>query len=309
MDIQVSFALSSDSSFKLQDDAALLDISAYKNLIITQDTIQENVHFLPSCPLDRVAKKALRVNLSDAIAKGGKSLYYSLSLGIPSGWRESDIDLFTSGLRSDQEHFGLELTGGDTYISRGGLCVSITLLAVPHKNYVSRSGAKAGDILCVSGPIGDASLGLRVSKGELMTTDDQHFIDHYQCPEFQDISAYISEHATSALDISDGLAGDIRKLCKASGVGIELEVTDIPLSDATNRVLSQDSSLLDTILSGGDDYHIAFTLPPDCQQIPNSVVIGEVVESSNSSLLLKRSGSIHELSSESYIHNLGQDNE
>lgn len=308
--------LSSDGSFNLLDDAALIPTGSHSHFIITQDTIIENIHFLSDIPVSLVAQKALRVNLSDIIAKGGRALHYSLSLGVPSRWTDSDMSAFADGLRQDQELFSLSLTGGDTYSSPENLCISITMLAHPHisNRYISRSGASPDDILCVTGTIGDAALGLRVARGELTPNSDSdksHFLQSYHCPSFCDISLPIATHATSALDISDGLLGDCRKLCDASGVTAIFDTTDIPLSSPTRALLDADSSLLDTILTGGDDYHILCTVPSTAlNDFTTSVAdiggcvypIGKIVESTTSSLAVTCDGVPWSTPTESYIH-------
>ena len=165
--------LTGAEGFGLRDDAAFLDLGSDAKIAVTQDTILEGVHFLPKNSPSDVARKAMRVNISDLIAKGCKPTWYSLSLGVPDRWTDEDVASFAQGLSLDQKEYGTVLTGGDTYRSPERLCVSITAIGEPviSGRYVSRLTAKVGDSLFVSGTIGDAALGLMVDQQTLATRD------------------------------------------------------------------------------------------------------------------------------------------
>lgn len=257
--------LAGDGAFDLKDDAALVDVAGYENLIITQDAILEGIHFLPDDPLETVAQKALRVNLSDIVSKGGKPLCYSIALGVPDRWKDGDIEQFATGLASDQDTFGLLLTGGDTYRSPERLCVSVTMIGVPAAaGYRSRLGAQVGDLVFVSGTIGDAALGLKVAQSTLETFNEgaAFLLDAYRVPSPpESIGDVVSKFASASMDISDGLLGDCRKLCSSSNVAAELNMMKVPLSPAACRVVETDPGHWRAVLTGGDDYQTLCTVP------------------------------------------------
>jgi thiamine-monophosphate kinase len=252
--------LSIEGSFGLLDDAALLDVADLDSLVVTQDVIAQGVHFLPDDPVDLVARKALRVNISDIISKGATPVSYSLALGVPDIWQDDDMQCFAQGLAEDQETYGLGLTGGDTYRSSNGLCVGVTMFGtVKKQGYKSRFGAKVGDALVVTGTIGDAALGLKVASGALdvPAAMRQHFIDAYRLPNPPvKVAELVSRLASAAMDISDGLLGDCRKLCSASGVSASLNLDAVPLSHQVEKTLANDASYWSSVLVGGDDYQI-----------------------------------------------------
>lgn len=254
--------LAAENSFGLKDDAALLQVPNGMSLIVTQDAIAEGIHFLPDDPLDLVARKALRVNISDIIAKGAVPHSYSLALGVPDSWKDSDMELFAQGLAADHALYGLELTGGDTYRSPDRLCVTVTMFAmIDQAAYRSRLGAKPGDLIFVTGTIGDAALGLQVATGA--AGPDDYLLNAYRLPNppLQAAEA-IAEFATASMDISDGLVGDCRKLCVASNVAGTVFRDRIPLSDAAQALVLQDPDLWQRVLAGGDDYQILCTVSP-----------------------------------------------
>ena len=250
--------LAGEGSFGLLDDASKLAIPEEYELVITQDAILEGIHFLSDDPVDTVAKKALRVNISDCVAKGAVPIAYSLALGVPDDWTDGEVERFAKGLAGDQETYGIFLTGGDTYRSPERLAVSVTLFgAVPVGKYVSRLGASVGDILVVSGTIGDAALGLKVAENTLAVSDAHGAAleTAYRFPNPPvSLAPLIAEYATASMDISDGLLGDCQKLCNASGVAAVIERTDIPLSSAAQAAIESDDEYWNSVLAGGDDY-------------------------------------------------------
>ena len=257
--------LSGSGSFGLKDDAALLDLSD-SSLIVTHDSLLEGVHFLADCPPYQTSQKSLGVNLSDCVAKGGSPICYFLGLGVPSRWTESDMKDFCLGLRTAQESCGAFLGGGDTFRSPDRLVVSITLLGrVCGARYVGRSGASVGDVLFVNGTIGDAALGLLVDRGDLSPADidTSDLVEAYRAPVVHaGFAEIVSNYATSSIDVSDGLVGDIRKLCEASDVAATIERSAIPLLDSSRSLLATDSSLWDVVMGGGDDYRVLCSVSP-----------------------------------------------
>ncbi len=257
--------LAGKQSFSFLDDAAILNIPEGFELVVTSDAIAEGVHFLKGTNPARLAQKAIRVNLSDLAAKGSKPLGVSLSLGLSDDWDARWIENFAEGLGADLKVFGIELTGGDTFRSPGGTVINVTALgAIRPGGYVSRTTAKPGDAVYVSGTIGEAYLGLLSARHDLAGRQDDlsAVLERYELPEprVQSIGI-VSEFASAAMDISDGLVGDLEKLCRASGVGAKIEVQNIPLSAAAMGILEKNPaiSVID-LATGGDDYELLITV-------------------------------------------------
>ena len=259
--------LAHEGAFGLKDDAALLSLPPDRQLVVTHDSLLEGIHFLPDDPPNTVAKKALRVNLSDLFAKGAEPHSYSLSLGLPDNWKQPDIELFAKGLAEDQEHFVIKLTGGDTYRSPHGLCIGIAMFgSVPRGCYVSRLTAVPGEMIVVSGTIGNAAMGLDVRQDRLDIDGESNewLADRYRVPQpLPAYAAIVREFATASMDVSDGLLGDLAKLCSASDIEATVERDDIPRSKAAQIAIDANPELWERVLGGGDDYEILFTLPPD----------------------------------------------
>jgi thiamine-monophosphate kinase len=214
-----------------------------------------------------VAGKALRVNLSDLAAKGARPLGFLLSLALPADIGERWLTNFAEGLRSDAVLYSCPLFGGDTDRTPGPITVSIAMFgSVPEGSMVRRAGAKAGDRVFVSGTIGDAALGLAVRKGKdwkLPESQRQHLLARYLLPQPRNaLAEAVRTHASAAMDVSDGLAGDFAKLCRVSKVSAAIAAARVPLSDAAKAVIAADSTMLETVLTGGDDYEIVCTVPP-----------------------------------------------
>ncbi len=251
----------------LSDDAAFIKPPAGCDLVLKTDAIIGGVHFFPDDAPQNVAGKALRVNLSDLAAKGAKPLGFLLSLALPSDIGERWLTSFAEGLRSDAVLYGCPLFGGDTDRTPGPITVSIAMFgSVPEGTMVRRAGAKAGDRVFVSGTIGDAALGLAVRKGKdwkLAEPQRQHLLGRYILPQPRNaLAETVRTHATAAMDVSDGLAGDFAKLCRVSQVAASIEAAKAPLSDAAKAVIAADPAMLETALTGGDDYEIVCTVPP-----------------------------------------------
>lgn len=254
----------------LIDDAAVLEPPPGCDLVLKADAVIGGVHFFLDDPPDAIARKALRVNLSDLAAKGARPLGFLMSLALPAEIGDDWLAAFAHGLGTDAERYHCPLLGGDTDRTPGPLMVSIAALgAVPHGTMVRRSGARPGDRVFVSGTIGDAALGLRLrrepeTRARLDAGDCAHLLARYLLPEPRSALAdALRRHASAAMDVSDGLAGDFAKLCRASGVSAEIEVECVPLSKAAGAMLAVDAALVETALTGGDDYEILATIPAD----------------------------------------------
>jgi thiamine-monophosphate kinase len=252
----------------LADDAALLTPPAGCDLVLTTDGIIAGVHIFPDAPADAIARRALRVNLSDLAAKGAKPAGFLLALALPAGTSEDWMAAFARGLDLDAEHYGCPLLGGDTDRTPGPLSVSITAFGtLPAGTMVRRNGASAGDALFVTGTVGDAALGLRLwqdpkTGASLTPAQRDYLFTRYLMPDPRNaLAETLRTHASAALDISDGLAGDLAKLCRASGVSTQIDVPRVPLSDAACAFIKTEPSLLERALTGGDDYEILAAVP------------------------------------------------
>jgi thiamine-monophosphate kinase len=255
-------------AFNLGDDAAILKASG-DDLVVTTDAIVEGVHFLADDPPDTVARKALRVNLSDLAAKGATPAGFVLTLALRAA-DDAWLTPFARGLGSDAGLFDCPLLGGDTVSTPGPLTISITAFGrVPAGKMVRRGGAKPGDRIVVTGTIGDAALGLDILKGGAVAAladagAKAMLIGRYRVPQPRSaLAKAVRDHAHAAMDVSDGLAGDLAKLCGVSGVSAVIDAPSIPLSAAAAALLTRGTIGVDAIVSGGDDYEILCTIPED----------------------------------------------
>jgi thiamine-monophosphate kinase len=253
----------------LADDAAILTPLPGCDLVLTTDGIIAGVHFFADDPPDTIGRKVLRMNLSDLAAKGAKPLGFLLSAALPAGVEEKWLADFAAGLGADAERYQCPLLGGDTDRTPGPTSISIAAFgAVPQGKMIRRSTAKVGDRIVVTGTIGDAALGvlLRRDAGlaqrlQLAEPMRDHLRDRYLLPQPRNaLAEAMLGHASAAMDVSDGLAGDLAKLCRASGVAAEIDVARVPLSAAARAAIDADPALVETALTGGDDYEILLTL-------------------------------------------------
>jgi thiamine-monophosphate kinase len=253
-------------AFNLRDDAALVPVPPGEELVVTTDAMIEGVHFLAKDGAERIARKLLRVNLSDLAAKGAKPIGYQLLLGLPGTPDETWLSQFCSGLRRDQEAFGFPLYGGDTVRSPGGITLGVTAFgSLPAGSMLRRSGAQAGDDLYVTGSIGDAALGLETKLNHrLFSSAAMLFFDsrlHIPTPRLA-LGQGLRGLAHAALDVSDGLVQDAGHLAAQSNLMAVIEAADVPLSLATRQAVQDDADLLDVVLTGGDDYELLFAASP-----------------------------------------------
>jgi len=260
-------------AFNLGDDAAILRARG-EDIVVTTDAIVEGVHFLPDDPPDTIARKALRVNLSDLAAKGAQPAGFVLTLALRAA-DDAWLTSFARGLGSDAGLFGCPLLGGDTVSTPGPLMVSITAFGrVPEGRMVHRSGAKPGDRVVVTGTIGDATLGLDVLKDGAVAAalaDDAAaraaLLGRYRVPQPRNaLATAVRDHARAAMDVSDGLAGDLAKLCAASLVSAVIDAASIPMSATGRKLLASGAIGIEAIVSGGDDYEILCTISEDCYE-------------------------------------------
>ena len=253
-------------ALSLTDDAAVYAPPGGHEVVLKADLIAEGIHFFSDDPPKSIASKALRVNLSDLAAKGATPVGYLLSLALHADWTEAWIAGFAAGLAADQARYGVSLFGGDTSRAAGGTVVSVAAFGeAPKGSIVRRAGAKPGDIVFVSGTIGDAALGLRIRLGTLDAMpaggSADHLLDRYLHPQPRvELAPVIRRYATASLDVSDGLVGDFAHICKQSGVVGEIEAAAVPLSAGAKALVASDPTALATVLTGGDDYEILATV-------------------------------------------------
>jgi thiamine-monophosphate kinase len=263
--------LAGSAGLGLLDDAAAFAPPSGQDLVVTKDMLCAGVHFFADDPPEAIARKALRVNLSDLAAKGATPLGFLLGLALPGDWTPDWLKAFAVGLGADAAAYQCPLIGGDTVKSPGALTISITALgSVPTGTRLVRSSVAENDFLYVSGAIGDSALGLRLRGvsapdwGAKLAGDARAFLlERYLLPQPRlGLRAALRASAHAAMDISDGLAGDLAKMLRASGVTAEIALADVPLSPAAEAALAQDPALIETILTGGDDYEILASVPP-----------------------------------------------
>lgn len=254
-------------ALELLDDAALLAPPPGETLVVTTDAMVEGVHYLAGEDPGRLARKALRVNLSDLAAMGARPLVYLLTTALPETVGEDWLAAFADGLRQDQERYGLHLAGGDSVSTPGPVTISITAIgAVPDGQAIRRAGARAGDHVWVSGTVGDGALGLLAARGQLAAlpaTDQEYLAGRYRLPSPRlALGERLRGIATAAADVSDGLVGDLGHICRASGVGATLAAGQVPLSPAAREAAGTDPRLRAITWAGGDDYELVFAAPP-----------------------------------------------
>ena len=286
----------------LLDDAAVIPSRPGFDLVVTKDALVAGVHFLADDPLDLVARKLLRVNLSDLAAKGAEPYGYLLTTAWPSGTTWDERKLFAEGLAVDGATYDLTLLGGDTVSTPGPLTLTVTMLGwAPQGRAVLRRGARPGDLLAVSGPIGDGWLGLKAARGEI---DSARLAERYRLPGPRtDLADLMRRSARAAADISDGLLADAGHLATASGCAVAIDLDRMPLSAEgmawlAGQVLRTDALL--ALATGGDDYELVCALAAD-QPVPEALtVIGAFAEgagvtalSAGAPLMIDRLGWTH----------------
>jgi thiamine-monophosphate kinase len=245
-------------AFGLTDDAAVLAPPLGHELVLKTDAIVEGVHFFRTDPPSDVARKALRVNLSDLAAKGAVPAGYLMALLLPDWPDMAWLRAFADGLAADQAAFGLSLMGGDTSTTPGPLAISISAFGhVPAGAMIRRAGARPGDLVFVSGTIGDAGGGLAVLKENKSAPE---LVVRYRVPEPRlTLGPALRGIASASLDVSDGLMADLGHIARVSKVRIEADVARIPLSNALQRLWGAEAAARAAV--AGDDYEIAFTAP------------------------------------------------
>lgn len=258
-------------AFGLKDDCALIASPADCDLVVTTDAVVAGVHFFPDEDPGAVAWKALAVNVSDLVAKGAEPLAYLMTVAFPAAPERAWLADFTAGLARAQQHFGCHLAGGDTDRTPGPLSVSITAIGtVPKGRMARRSTAQAGDLVYVSGTIGNAALGLdrrcersAQSAQGAMSSEDSRLDTALSTPQPPvELAPVVRDFAAAAMDVSDGLVKDFARMCAASAVGGRIEAPRVPLSEEARAVLRAGETTLERLITGGEDYQVLAALRP-----------------------------------------------
>jgi thiamine-monophosphate kinase len=272
------------------DDCALLSVTPGEQLAISTDTLVAGVHFPDVCDPFLLGQRALGVSASDLAAMGAKPLAFTLALTLPAvsaDWLEA----FARGLNEMAQRCSMRLIGGDT--TRGPLSLTVTVFgSVPAGQALTRGGARPGDLLCVGGPLGDGAgaLPLVLNQRSTEASTTQALLARYWSPQPQlGLGQALRGKATAALDISDGLLADCGHIALASGVRLLVERERLPMSDALLSFFGLEYAR-QAALAGGDDYVLAFTLPPS--ELDSLVsagwpvsVVGHVIEGQGVALI------------------------
>jgi thiamine-monophosphate kinase len=250
----------------LLDDAALVEVGPERQLVVTADAIVAGVHYLPDDPAELVARKLLRVNLSDLAAMGARPLHYILTTALPAELGPEWLARFARGLDEDQRRFGVDLLGGDSVSTPGPAVLSLTAIGeVTAGKEVRRSGAKLGDLIWVSGTIGDAFLGLSLLRGAYPGLTSEHrdcLIHRFRVPDPRtDLGPLLSGLAHAMIDVSDGLLADLGHICETSHAAARVALDLLPLSPAARVVVENDPGIHPRLAVAGDDYELLFTAP------------------------------------------------
>ncbi len=310
-------------AYNLEDDAATICPDVGYEIVVTTDTIVETIHFLGSEPPRDIAAKLIGVNFSDLAGKGASPIGYSLNLSLPPKIDDNWLEEFCHELALQQQKYHCHLIGGDSVITPkdAPICLSATAYGQVKKGkMLRRSAAIAGDLICVSGTIGDAALGLMVATGQfgIGINDGYHILaDRYYRPRPRiELGQMLQGNVNASMDISDGLIADLSHMANASNLLAEINIAKIPLSNSAIDILATQPDLMSIVLTGGDDYELLFTIAADNINILNGIakqtkvkltVVGIMKKLNNDKILnrvrtLDRDGNIMEFSSNGFCH-------
>jgi thiamine-monophosphate kinase len=250
----------------LLDDAAVLPGRPGYDLVVSKDAMVAGVHFLADTPLDLVGRRLLRTALSDLAAKAAEPFGWFLAIAWPVGAGWADREAFAKGLAQDGAFYGVALLGGDTVSTPGPLTLSATVMGwVPAGRMIRRGGGRAGDLLVVSGAVGDGWLGLQVATGELDA--NQALLERYQLPQPRlGLRDAIQAHARASADVSDGLLADAGHIATASRLSAQIDLEALPLSPSAQAWLHgqpDHAAALSALATGGDDYEVIAAVAPE----------------------------------------------
>lgn len=317
--------LAGPEGLRLEDDAARLEPAPGQALVLTKDMLVAGVHLFPQDPPDLIARKALRVNLSDLAGKAATPRGFLLGLALPADTTEAWLAAFAEGLARDAVAYACPLLGGDTVATPGALTISITAIGET-ATMVPRGGAQAGDIIYVSGTIGDAALGLPLRRHQLDPRASTpwiarlgaehaaHLVERYLLPQPRLALRPALRHARTAMDISDGLVGDLAKMLRLTGTTTRLNLADIPVSPAAEAAFALAPDLIAAALTGGDDYEVLATVAPEAATAFEDEArtagvqitrIGRVAAGADPLAVLDERGVALELATGAYQHTIG----
>ncbi len=253
-----------EEALRLRDDAAIFNIQKNRELVVTSDISNAGIHFLENETPDNIARKCLRVNLSDLAAMGAEPYAYQMSIASPGKPSPAWIKKFSAALLKDQKKFGVFCSGGDTTRTKGPLSVAITAFGlVPRGQAVTRSGARPGDVLVITGPVGDAYIGLKILQKKIRHAKAASCIRAYRTPMPRTaIVPILRRYASAAIDISDGLIADAGHIARASGYGLAIDVQTIAFSRLAEQLIRSGLVTRQELLTGGDDYELALAVRP-----------------------------------------------
>lgn len=313
----------SETTWGIGDDAAVIDNGGEDYLLVSTDMLIEGIHFdLVYTPLKHLGYKAVAVNISDIAAMNGIPKQITVSIGLSNRFSVEAIDEFYEGVKIACENYKVDLVGGDTSASRSGFVISVTATGLVNKSKIAyRNGAKANDILCVTGDLGSAYLGLQLLEREKQVflsnpqmqpelEEKQYLVERLLRPEARTDVVYELLDAgvvpTSMIDISDGLASEILHICTQSGVGVNIFEDKLPIEDISFLTASEfNLSPITSALNGGEDYELLFTInQKDFEKIKNSAYItpiGFMTENKATQLILK-SGARADIKAQGWKH-------
>lgn len=305
------------------DDAAVLDYGR-KKILVSTDMLIQGIHFdLTYTPMKHLGYKSVAVNASDIYAMNGTPRQITVSLAISNHFSVESLEEFYAGIYLACEHYGIDLVGGDTTSSQTGLCISITVLGeADAKEIIYRNTAKENELICVSGNLGAAYMGLQLLEREKLVFQDndqaqpdfagyEYILERQLKPEARkDIIAELKAKGirpTAMIDISDGLASEVMHICKDSGVGCMIYEEKIPIDYQTFK-MAEELNLNATVcaLSGGEDYELLFTAPLDkydeLTALPEISVIGHTCKASEGCNMTTRDGNTFELKAQGWTN-------
>lgn len=258
------------------DDAAVIYPTGGDFLLLSSDMLVEGVHFIYGkiSPF-QLGHKAIAVSLSDIAAMGGIPRHVLVSMAIPPKVTVAEVVDIYSGMKTILSRYSVNLVGGDTVFSPV-LTIDVTVLGEsPHHSLVMRSGAKSGDIIMVTGELGKSAAGLEILRNshlseKISMADKEDLLSAHLTPEPRLAQSALLVNLgfiTSMMDLSDGLAGDLRHICESSGVGAKIDIKSLPVSQGTQKLAGlMAKNAIDWALSGGEDYELLFTVPPGRQE-------------------------------------------
>ncbi len=305
--------LCAPNAFGLLDDAAIITPLPHHDLVVTKDMLVADVHFFEHDPADAIAAKALRVNLSDLAAKGAQPVGFLLGLALPKNVQPEWLEQFAAGLKDDIATYTCPLLGGDT-VASNTLMISITAFGtLPTSSMVRRTTMQAGDTLYVTGTIGDAALGLQARLNMQASWVNDHILNRYIYPQPRCALAEIVRlHASACMDISDGFVGDLTKMLAPNALEMCIAFEDIPLSNAAAHCAKLSPSLIQTILSGGDDYELIIAVSPQNQKSFEAAIASQNIPVTKLStatqaescllMIFDKAGKPLEFTQKSYVH-------